>query len=155
MLIWPKTKIHYIKNIDEKQIPNIWSALKFLARYSSQSQNVNFLRKSHKDKAWNDWKPKRNEKSIHRQIQAASLHFALFLPLFRPKMDQKRARSGLFGIIGAWINVLDDVDKEWFFSLPKCGGNSNFSDFLVLALNSHLGFPEGSGGGFFHLILCF
>ena len=91
MLIWPKTKIHYIKNIDEKQIPNIWSALKFLARYSSQSQNVNFLQKSHKDKAWNDWKPKKNEKSIHRQIQAASLHFALFL-LF---LVQKWFKKGL------------------------------------------------------------
>ena len=151
MLIWPKTEIHYIKKIDEKQIPNLWSALKFLARYSSQSQNSNFLQKLYGEIDWNIWKPKRNKKSIQGKIQAASLHFALF----RPKMDQKRARSGLFGIIGAWINVLDDVDKEWFFSLPKCGGHSNFSDFLVLALNSHLGFPEGPGGGFFHLILTF
>ena len=150
-----KFKCHYLKNIDKKQISDFLSALKFLAQYSSQSQNSNFLQKSHEEMDWNNWKPKRNKKSIHRKIQAASLHFALFLPLFRPKMDQKRARSGLFGIIGAWINVLDDVDKEWFFSLPKCGGNSNFSDFLVLALNSHLGFPEGPGGGFFHLILCF
>ena len=119
MLIWPKTEIHYIKKIDEKQIPNLWSALKFLARYSSQSQNSNFLQKSHKGIDWNNWKPKRKKKSIHRQIHATSLHFALFLPFFRPKMDRKRARSGFFGIMGSWINVLDDVAKEWFFSFQN------------------------------------
>ena len=73
----------------KEQIPNFKSALKFSTRYSSQSQNVNFLRKSHKDKAWNDWKPKRNEKSIHRQIQAASLHFALFLLFLGQKWIKK------------------------------------------------------------------
>ena len=119
MLIWPKTEIHYIKKIDEKQIPNLWSALKFLARYSSQSQNSNFLQKSHKGIYWNNWKPKRKKKSIHRQIHATSLHFVLFLPFFRPKMDRKRARSGFFGIMGSWINVLDDVAKEWFFSFQN------------------------------------
>ena len=131
MLIWPKTEIHYIKKMNEKQSPNLWSALKFLAQYSSQSQNSIFLQKSHGEIDLNNWKPKRNKKSIHSQIQAASLHFALFLPLFRPKMDRKRARSGFFGIMGAWINVLDDVAKEWYFFFPKCGENSNFSDFLV------------------------
>ena len=39
---------HYLKMAKKEQIPNFKSALKFSTRYSSQSQNVNFLRKSHK-----------------------------------------------------------------------------------------------------------
>ena len=100
MMILVKYGNHYLKMAKKEQIPNFKSALKFSTRYSSQSQNVNFLRKSHKDKAWNDWKPKRNEKSIHRQIQAALLNFAPFFAFFKPKTDQKRAASDFFGILG-------------------------------------------------------
>ena len=55
------------------------------------------------------------------------LHFALFSAIFEAKMDRKRVQSDFFGMLGFWIDVLDDLAKEYFFFLPKCGENSNIS----------------------------
>ena len=53
--------------------------------------------------------------------------FCPFFAIFEAKMDRKRARSEFFEMLGFRIDVLDDLAKEYFFFLPKCGENSNIS----------------------------
>ena len=155
MIICTKIECHYLKNIDKKQISDFLSALKFLAQYSSQSQSSNFLKKSHKEIDWNNWKPKRNKKSNQRKNFWAPLHFALFSAIFEAKMDWKRVQSDFFGMLGFWIDVLDDLAKEYFFSFQNVVKIVIFLFWGLFSLYSSPWVPRGAGGGVSHLILPF
>ena len=148
MIICTKIECHYLKNIDKRQISDFLSALKFLAQYSSQSQSSNFLRKSHKEIDWNNWKPKRNKKSIQRKNFEAPLHFALFWG----KNGSKKGPINFFGILGFWTDVLDNLAKRIFFFLPKCGRNVVkiilFLLWGLFSLYSPPGYPGGQEVGF-------
>ena len=62
-------------------------------------------------------------------------------------MDQKRVRYDFFGMLGFWIDVLDDLAKEYFFSSKmwqKCGENSNIS--VLGAFFPYIAPPRYPGG---------
>ena len=155
MLIWPKTEIHYIKKIDEKQIPNLWSALKFLARYSSQSQNSNFLQKSHKGILWNNWKPKR-KKNPSTDKFTQPLYILSFFCLFLGQKWIEKGPDLIF--LECWDSELMSLmiwQKNIFFSFQNVVKIVIFLFWGLFSLYSSPWVPRGAGGGVSHLILPF
>ena len=89
MMISVKYGIHYSKNGKKGANSKFQERPKVFDSLQLSISKCQLFTKSHWDIAWNDWKPKRNQKSIHRQIQAASLHFALFLLFLGQKWIKK------------------------------------------------------------------